>query len=141
MIQYTLRCDKDHSFESWFQSAAAFDTLKAKGHLTCAICGSPHVDKAVMSPRLGPGRAVTPAEKPHPPAVEADTALQEMKAKIEANSDYVGPRFVDEARAMHLGDVPERSIYGEATPQAAKALIEEGVPVLPLPFMPTRKTN
>lgn len=161
MIRYALKCAEGHSFESWFQSAEAFDTLKRSGHLTCAVCGSGDVSKAIMAPRVTAARdKVTepkaPMPKPSAPeapvpapqpmaAAPADpkvqAALAEVKRQVEANSDYVGNNFAKEARAMHLGDAPERAIYGEAKPAEAKALIEDGVPVMPLPFMPTRKTN
>lgn len=75
------------------------------------------------------------------PASKAENALNELKKKIEANSEYVGEGFAAEARAIHDGDAPERSIYGEANGDEARALIDDGVPVAPLPFMPTRKTN
>ncbi|MBE1283201.1 MAG: DUF1178 family protein [Rhodobacteraceae bacterium] len=159
MIQYALKCAEGHCFDSWFQSASAFDKLAAAGMVTCAVCGSTKVEKAIMTPRVRPARSAAsqvgePAPEPTPqvetpvpapslsePAGEAEQALAEMRRKVEANSDYVGDKFVSEARAMHLGDAPERSIYGEAKPDEAKALIEEGVPVMPLPFMPNRKTN
>ena len=72
---------------------------------------------------------------------EMRRALAELRNRVESQSEYVGTRFAHEARAMHLGEAPERSIYGEATATEAKSLVEDGVPVMPLPFMPTRKTN
>ncbi|MCI2398894.1 DUF1178 family protein [Aliiroseovarius subalbicans] len=148
MIRYALKCDQDHSFESWFQDAQAFDDLKAAGHVTCPSCGSASVEKSLMAPRVRPARTaakVPDAPAPGAPALPATTdnerAIAEMKAKVEAESDYVGMQFAREARAMHLGDSPERAIYGEAKPEEAKQLIEDGVPVLPLPFTPSRKTN
>ncbi|SCZ68738.1 hypothetical protein SAMN04488118_10883 [Epibacterium ulvae] len=156
MIQYVLKCAKGHRFESWFQSAVAFDKLAAAGHVTCAICGDANVEKAIMAPRVRPGRkAVSGLGDPEPsvPAVAAETpppaapseemqqALKDLRKSVEANSDYVGEDFATEARAMHLGEAPERAIYGEAKLEDAKDLIEDGVPVLPLPFTPKRKTN
>ncbi len=157
MIQYSLKCREGHSFDSWFQSADAFDKLKAAGHLTCAVCGSPHVEKAIMAPRVTSARkkaalpvAEREAKQPAPQTQPAEAPVQEaqmqealaaMKREVEANSDYVGSKFAAEARAMHVGDAPERAIYGEAKLGEAKELIEEGVPVMPLPFTPTRKTN
>ena len=150
MIQYTLKCSEDHRFDSWFQSAEAFDKLKAAGMVTCSICGSADVEKAMMAPRVRPARkAATPqpeAEKPAPgplsqPSNELEQALAHMKKQVEDNSDYVGLNFDKEARAMHDGDAPERSIYGEAKLDEAKALIEDGIPVAPLPFRPGRKSN
>lgn len=153
MIQYTLKCDKNHQFDSWFQSAEAFDKLKAAGMVACAVCGSSQVEKAIMAPRVRPARSAvstpgeaeaTPPAQPAPlsqPASPAEQALAELKREVEKNSDYVGADFAREARAMHEGDVPERSIYGEAKPDEAKALIEDGIPVAPLPFRPGRKSN
>jgi hypothetical protein len=152
MIQYTLKCSKDHKFDSWFQSAEAFDKLKAAGMVACAVCGDTQVEKAIMAPRVRPARkaAAKPAQEarqeaaPAPlsgPKTEMETALAEFRKQVEANSDYVGGNFAEEARAMHLGDAPERAIYGEAKPDEAKALIEDGIPVAPLPFRPGRKSN
>lgn len=155
MISYSLKCENGHVFDSWFQSAAAFDTLRDGGHVTCAVCGSGSVDKALMAPLVVSGRkkATKDAEVTAPdhgatrrpmvatPDPEMTRKLAEMKRQVEANSDYVGRDFAREARSMHLGDAPERSIYGEANAAEAKALVEDGVPVLPLPFTPTRKTN
>ena len=145
MIQYTLRCDKDHRFDSWFQSAAAFDALEKAGHLSCAYCGSGDVQKAVMAPRVSTADTAPEPEAPVPvlakPEGEVAKALADLRRKVEENSDYVGTDFATEARAMHEGETPERSIYGEARPDEAKALIDEGVPVLPLPFRPKRRTQ
>lgn len=146
MIQYALKCSKGHSFDSWFKSAEAFDKLATAGMVTCAVCGDTQVEKAIMTPRVRPARnaATQPVETPGPlsqPATAAEQAMAELRKKVEENSDYVGKEFAAEARKMHVGDAPERSIYGEARIDEAKALIEEGVPVAPLPFMTNRKTN
>ncbi len=151
MIQYALKCSEGHTFESWFQSAEAYDKLSVAGLVTCAVCGCQHVEKAVMTPRVRPARTAqgqpeTAPAKPGPinvstPSPEVEKALTELRRKVEENLDYVGTDFADEARKIHLGDAPERAIYGEAKPDEAKALIEDGVPVAPLPFIPSRKTN
>lgn len=149
MIQYALKCDAGHCFDSWFQSAEAFDKLAAAGMVTCAVCGSTQVEKAIMTPRVRPARqAAQVAEAPAAESIDVATAnpdvekvLTELRRKVEENSDYVGKAFASEARKMHLGDAPERAIYGEAKPEEAKALIEDGVPIAPLPFVPSRKTN
>ncbi|MDP2518080.1 DUF1178 family protein [Shimia thalassica] len=151
MIQYTLKCAQDHRFDSWFQSADAFDKLKSAGMVSCAVCGDPHVEKAIMAPRVRPARnaATAPAPQAEQPAApslsapanEMEKAVSDLKKQIEANSDYVGKDFAKEARAMHTGETPERSIYGEAKLDEAKALIDEGISVAPLPFRPGRKTN
>ncbi|SLN54994.1 hypothetical protein TRL7639_02924 [Falsiruegeria litorea R37] len=150
MIQYALKCSKDHSFDSWFQSAEAYDKLAAAGMVSCVVCGDAQVEKAIMTPRVRPARSAVatppapeaaPAPKLSEPTSDMEKALAEARKQIEENSDYVGKDFVSEARAMHEGEAPERSIYGEANLEDAKSLIDDGVPVTPLPFMPNRKTN
>jgi len=150
MIQYALKCAEGHEFDSWFQSAAAFDKLAGAGMVSCAVCGSAKVAKAIMTPRVQAARKaatkpVDPAKpKPGPlsqPTNAAEQAVAELRKKVEENADYVGLSFAQEARAMHDGDAPERSIYGEAGAEEAKQLIEDGISVLPLPFMSNRKTN
>lgn len=145
MIRYALKCDRGHAFESWFKSAEAFDVLRKAGHLTCTECGSAEVDKAVMAPRVSQARDAAETAKADAArdarAAEVKAALAQMRKHVEANSTYVGGNFAKEARAMHLGDAPERAIHGEAKPAEAKALIEDGVPVMPLPFMPKSKVN
>lgn len=138
MIKFSLHCTKGHAFESWFQSGPAFDGLLQRDLVTCPVCGNSDVSKALMAPAVSPARN-SPAAPPSPEDVAAK--LTALRAQIEASSDYVGDRFVEEARAMYLGDIPDRPIYGEAKLTEAKALIDDGVPVLPLPFTPTRKTN
>jgi len=147
MIKYTLKCDQDHTFDSWFASAAAYDKLDNAGMISCEMCGSPKVKKAIMAPRVNTSDAPAMSNAPTAPATETLAAsapppeIEALRKKIESQSDYVGTNFAREARAMHLGDAPERSIYGEAKPEEAKSLIEDGVPIVPLPFAPKRKTN
>ena len=145
MIHYSLKCPDGHQFDSWFQSAAAFDKLQASGHVACAVCGSGSVEKALMAPRVGSGESAPPetAETPSrdTPKPATEQALAAFRAHVEKTSDYVGTRFASEARAMHLGDAPERPIWGEARQEEAKALIDDGISIAPLPFTPTRKTN
>ena len=138
MIRFSLKCAEGHRFESWFQSAEAYDKLKAAGHVACSVCGSGDVEKAVMAPRVrtARGKATLSGE-----ASPAEQALAALKRHVEENSEYVGMEFAREARAMHVGDAPERPIYGEAKAEEAKRLIEDGVPVAPLPFRPGRKSN
>ena len=140
MIQYALRCDEGHRFESWFQSSAAYDALAASGHVTCAQCGSARVEKTLMAPKLAKGGAEAP-EVPvlSQPEGELEVAIAELRRKVEENADYVGRDFAREARAMHEGALPHRAIWGETRGEEARALIEEGVPVAPLPFRPRRK--
>lgn len=151
MIQYTLKCSQDHRFDSWFQSAEAYDKLKGAGMVTCSVCGDGDVEKAMMAPRVRPARNAAAPQTPESapaqpgplsaPASDLEQAMAHMKKQVEENSDYVGVNFAKEARAMHDGEAPERSIYGEAKIDEAKALIEDGIPVAPLPFRPGRKSN
>jgi len=152
MIKYSLKCSGDHSFDSWFQSGDAFARLQASGHVGCPVCGTTDVNKAIMAPLVSSARKhlSTPARPAKStgelhaltaPASPAEAAINELKKKIQKHSEYVGSDFATEARAIHDGDAPERSIYGEAEASEAKKLLEDGVPVAPLPFMPTRKTN
>ncbi|NCQ24092.1 MAG: DUF1178 domain-containing protein [Rhodobacteraceae bacterium CG17_big_fil_post_rev_8_21_14_2_50_63_15] len=140
MIKFTLRCAEDHRFDSWFQSAATFDKLYAAGMVACGVCGSHEVEKALMAPNLQSAHDTdrSPLTTAHHPA---EQALAELRRRIEAQSDYVGLNFVSEARDMHDGLIPERSIYGEARLEDARKLIEDGVPVAPLPFTPRRNSN
>ncbi len=145
MIRYSLVCAKEHSFESWFQSAAAYDGLRRAGHVNCPVCGDTAVDKSLMAPAVRSARKLSgeAAAKPDlsTPKSDIEVAFAEMRRQVEENSEYVGMNFATEARSMHDGDTPERPIYGEVRPEEAKRLIEDGVPVAPLPFMPKRKTN
>lgn len=148
MIRYALKCPQGHQFESWFQSAKAFEKLHAGGMVECAVCGDTQVTKSLMAPNIGaksnaqPNEPPTAPERPlSTPANPAEQALAEMKKHVEENSDYVGSSFATEARAMHEGESPERAIHGEAKLDDAKKLIDDGVPIVPLPFAPNRKTN
>ncbi len=134
MIRFHLKCDQDHAFESWFQSNEAYDKLVTSGMVSCTACGSTKVSKSIMAPAVSTSRTVT-APKP------TEAAIAALREKVESTSDYVGKSFAKEARDMHDGLAPERAIYGEANLQEAKKLVEDGVPVVPLPFMPKKKTN
>lgn len=154
MIRYSLKCSAGHAFDSWFQSAGAYDALAGKGLVACAVCGSPEVSKALMAPRVaGAGDAGGDAPSDAPggarpapgplsaPAHPAEQMLRALRDHLSRHSTYVGGRFAAEARAMHLGETEARPIHGEARPDEARALIEEGVPIAPLPFLPPDKTN
>lgn len=138
MIRYDLKCAEGHAFDSWFAGVSAFDRLAQSGHVACPTCGSTKVEKALMAPALATREAASPLTAPRDPKEEA---LTEMRRTLDATSEYVGDNFATEARAMHEGQAPARAIYGEAKAQEARALIEDGVPVIPLPFLPARKTN
>ena len=140
MIRFSLKCSHDHSFESWFQSSEAYENLAAAGMLSCIDCGDSRIVKSLMTPKLSSTKIKSETSLAAPKS-DKEKALAKLKAEVEKNSDYVGMNFVSEARAMHDGEQPARSIYGEARPEEAKALIEDGIRVAPLPFMPKRQTN
>src|SRR5262245_45944073 len=168
MIRYALVCAKGHSFESWFPSSAAYDKQAKRGLVTCPACGDSKVEKAIMAPTLSgtKKRAARPApapaaeartadaptaEMPTPDAAKAPVAmmspqerefrskLRELRDHLTKNADYVGQKFPEEARKMHYGEIDHRSIYGEASPQEAKDLHEEGIEFHPLPVLPDER--
>jgi len=146
MIKYALRCGEGHAFDSWFQSAEAFGTLRAKSMIACPDCGSTAIEKALMAPKVRDSKkSALPVPKRDLSEVVSDTArdeaLAEMRRQVEENSEYVGPDFATEARAIHSGEAPKRSIFGEANVTDAQSLIEDGIPVAPLPFPSRRKMN
>jgi hypothetical protein len=152
MIHYTLRCDRGHAFESWFQSSSAYESQEKRKLVNCPVCGSAKVERAIMAPQIvsKKGRdsavpapaaaadAAPPASTPLLMAQERElrAKLKELRDHIVKNADNVGERFPTEARKMHYGDIEHRPIFGEASPDEARALIEEGVEVAPLPVLP-----
>ena len=141
MIRYDLKCEHGHAFDAWFPSAADFDEQAARGLVSCVQCGSDKVEKALMAPRVPKKANAREGAKPMlsaGPKTEIERKLAELRAHIEKNSDFVGDRFAAEARAMHVGEKEHRAIHGQATKDEARALVEEGVPVAPLPFLPRR---
>jgi hypothetical protein len=151
MIKYTLVCEQRHEFDSWFPSSAAYDKQAKRGLVSCPACGSGKVEKAIMAPRLAGTRkrqraaAEMPAAAPAPVAMlspqeqELRTKLKELRDHITKNADYVGQKFPEEARKMHYGEIEHRSIYGEASIEAAKELSEEGIELHALPMLPDDK--
>lgn len=144
MIKYALVCDERHTFDSWFPDSADYEKQRKRGLVACPECGSVRVDKAIMAPAVvGAERAVQERavqEPPAPPLLddrrrEARALIARLRREIEANTDDVGPKFPEVARAMHQGDEPERAIRGQASLKEARALIEEGVGVLPMPTL------
>lgn len=129
MIRYTLTCDNAHRFDSWFQNADAFQALADAGRLSCTTCGSTKISKSLMTPMVA---AAAPPD-PGP--------LEKFRDHVEKTATYVGGSFAKEARAMHDGDTPDRAIYGEATRDEVRALVSDDIPVMPLPFMPRKRTN
>ncbi|MFI0394710.1 DUF1178 family protein [Paracoccus jiaweipingae] len=132
MIRYDLICENGHRFDGWFRSSEGFAQSCAAGHVTCPHCGSDRVEKALMAPAVPLGAGTPPPEKP---------PLEKLRDYVESHSDYVGARFTDEARAIHEGRSPERAIHGEARPEDARKLAEDGIPIAPLPFIPRAKRN
>ena len=158
MIRYALVCEKGHDFESWFQDSAAYDKQVKRKLVTCPHCGSAKVGKAIMAPRLAGARkrgaraepaAATPApenaqEKApvamiSPQEKELRGKLKELRDHLTKNADHVGPKFPEEARKMHYGETEHRSIYGEASPDEARRLAEEGIEFHPLPILPDER--
>ena len=160
MIRYTLVCERQHNFESWFANSAAYDKQVKRGLVGCPVCGSIKVEKAIMAPRLGrsgkpidmpqappeaPLPATAPAEAPAPVAMmspqerEFRGKLKELRDHLTRNAENVGRKFPEEARKMHYGEIEHRSIFGEASPQEAKDLHEEGIEFHPLPVLPDER--
>lgn len=156
MIRYALACDRGHAFESWFRDSGGFDDQVRRGLVTCPVCNSASVEKQIMAPAV----ARTDRDAPPPPATETDASapavveaptpmvmmtererafralLRAVREHVEATAENVGPRFADEARKMHDGLSEFRAIYGEATPEEARALAEDGIDALPMPILP-----
>ncbi len=149
MIHYQLRCSADHSFDGWFRDSAGFELQVARGLVACPECGDARVSRALMAPSIGKRRATVtedgaPQQPAPPPPEKAATpmpdhvraVLQRIRAEVERNSDYVGPGFAEAARRIHRGEGPQRSIYGESTPEQAEALADEGIEVTRIPWVP-----
>lgn len=160
MIRYALVCERKHDFEIWFGDSADYERQRKRGLVTCPICDSNKVEKAIMAPSIARGgkkRSLAPVETPQTPIQDAPAPApenvamispqeQEFRAKLKEfrdhltkNADNVGGRFPEEARKMHYGETPHRSIYGEASPQEAKELIDEGIEFHPLPTLPDER--
>lgn len=140
MIVFDLKCTGGHVFEAWFGSSGDYQSQQARGLVSCPICGDAEVDKAPMAPAV-PAKG---SSAPRPAEVKQMLgALAQMQKKLVENSDWVGDRFATEARAIHLGETEARQIHGRATRADADSLIEEGIPVapLPLPITPPEEQN
>ena len=129
MIVYNLRCRNAHEFEGWFRDSAAYDEQAQGGSLTCPVCDSRKVEKAIMAPAVSGAKKQGGAEE----AKQMRQFMTGLRQYVQRNADYVGPNFAEEARKIHYGEAEERAIYGEASGAEVKALLEEGVPVAPLP--------
>ena len=160
MIRYALVCERRHEFEIWFKNSADYDQQAKRGLVTCPACGSAKVEKALMAPSLGrsskktgiatPSEAAppqpeapvpekTPVAMMSPQEREFRTKLKELREHLTQNADNVGAKFPEEARKMHYGEIEHRSIYGEASPQEAKELHDEGIEFHPLPILPDER--
>jgi hypothetical protein len=141
VIRYSLICGGGHDFEAWFASSAAYSEQRAERQVSCPTCGSTEVDKALMAPAIAGG------SKQEPVRLAAHTgrrqeivdALRKLRKYVTENAEHVGPRFPEEARKIHYGEAEARGIYGEAAPEEARALAEEGVEFHPLPVLPEDK--
>jgi hypothetical protein len=137
MIRFSLACHNEHSFDGWFRNSEDFEKQKKRGLIACPDCGSTGVEKALMAPSVSTGRkrekmalAMNAEQK------KALAQLKALSEKLRENADYVGDKFAEEARKIHFGETDPRGIYGEATPEEAKGLAEEGVEFMPLPVFP-----
>lgn len=157
MMKYALVCERKHSFDIWFSDSADYDNQRKRGLVSCPVCDSRNVDKAIMAPALGRGtkKRSSPVSAPVPgaetPATSEPVAMisaqeREFRAKLKELRDHliknavnVGKRFPEEARKMHYGETEQRSIYGEASPQEAKELYDEGIEFHPLPILPDER--
>lgn len=164
MIRYALACEQGHEFESWFASSDAYDKQRKRRLVACPSCGSTKIDKMLMAPQLKrtdrqrgsagpptppadatPVEGPVPAEPATPVAIMSDrerelrAKLKELRDHVARNADYVGPKFAEEARRMHYGETEHRSIYGEASPDDAKSLHDEGIEFHPLPILPDER--
>jgi len=141
MIRYALACAVGHEFEGWFSSSEDYDDQSARHLVSCPVCDSHEVRKQIMAPALAPsGRRDFAAGEPAMRAMMME-AMSRVRRHVEANFDYVGDRFADEARAIHEGKAEDRGIYGQATPSEVKALVADGVPIAPLPPEPPKKNE
>ena len=137
MIQYALHCSKGHRYDAWFKNAAAFDDQKARGIVTCAVCGDAAVEKAPMAPAVArTDHERVPVSTGRPDAAQLRALLKAYRDKVIAEADYVGDRFAEEARKIHFEEADARGIYGEATREEVAALAEDGIDFLPLPALP-----
>jgi hypothetical protein len=137
VIHYALVCENAHKFEAWFRNAEAYDEQHKRGIVTCPVCMSGLVDKALMAPALGKsGSEKVSLSIGHPQHAQLREALKALRNKVTSEADYVGDKFAEEARKIHFKDVEARGIYGEATRDEVAALVEDGVDFMPLPNLP-----
>ncbi len=139
MILYELKCSNEHHFEAWFKDSAAYDKQVKRGEIECPVCSETQVSKAIMAPNVSTSRRREGSEsRAEEVATEILQAVGKLQKYVENNCEDVGDRFAEEARAIHNGEAEARGIYGEATREEAEELIEEEIPVLPLPKRPRK---
>jgi len=137
VIHYSLVCDKSHKFDGWFSNAAAYESQKTRGLVTCPICLTNAVDKALMAPAIGrAGSEKVSLSIGHPQHTQLREAMVALRNKVTSEADYVGDKFAEEARKIHFKEVDKRGIYGEASREEVAALVEDGVDFMPLPSIP-----
>ena len=129
MILYTLRCSADHRFEAWFRDGATYDAQAKAGKIACPECGDDEIEKAPMAPSVGRSRG-------EPSPAQIRRLLQQVRKHVESNCEHVGEKFAEEARKIHKGEAPARGIYGDATPEQHRDLIDEGIEVQRIPWVP-----
>lgn len=149
MIHYQLQCGQSHGFDGWFKDSASFDKQARRGLIECPECGGTDIQRALMAPAVAKRKtqavaapAPAPAQ-PEPAKVAAAripaqvlAALQRLRSEVEKNCEYVGPSFADQARAMHRGETEAKPIYGETSEEQAETLVEEGIQVAKIPWVP-----
>ena len=136
MIVYQLTCKNEHEFEAWFRDIAACDAQIAEGKVICPHCGVSSARKSLMTPNVAPKGSGSTADKPSARQTAMLKELRKLRRKVEENCDYVGPRFAEEARRIHYGEIDSHAIYGETSPQEAQALNEEGIEFGRIPWAP-----
>lgn len=139
MIVYELRCSAEHGFEAWFRNSDAYDHQRAAHQVACPVCGSHDVTKAPMAPRIGKGDRSISDQAPTEKIQMVMSQIAELNRKIAETCDYVGSEFPEEARKIHYGEIEHREIYGEASPDEAAALHEEGISIAAVPWI--RRTD
>jgi len=162
MISFNLICDHDHGFEGWFNSSADYTDQQARGLVTCPICDSANITKGLMTPNVAaksntkseasgrtPAMVSAPSRANLPPqmtaqitpemakaAAETLAAMRKLQSTIEKQCDNVGDAFAEEARKIHYGESDPRGIYGQTTDQEAESLLEEGIAIAKMPWLP-----
>lgn len=140
MITYSLVCDSEHKFDAWFRNAEAYHLQAEAGLLSCPVCASVVVGKALMAPAVAKSSIeAVPVAAGHPRQAELLAEMRRLRAELTRDADYVGDRFAEEARRIHFKEAEARGIYGEATRDEVTSLAEDGIDFLPLPALPEER--